>query len=104
MNGYTINTALGRLRILAILEGISYILLGVTMPLKYFLGMPSPNYFVGMFHGILFILYCLLVIQNGFSYNWKIKLILLSLIASLIPFGTFYADIKWFKMAQINSL
>jgi len=103
MNGYTINTALGRLRIMAILEGLTYLLLGVTMPIKYLLGMPSPNYFVGMFHGIFFIIYCLLVIQNGFSQNWKIKLILLSLIASLIPFGTFYADIKWFKMAQINS-
>lgn len=103
MNGYRLNTTLGRLRIMAILEGISYILLGVTMPLKYLHGIMSPNYYVGLFHGLFFIVYCLLVIQNGYKYNWKIKLILLALIASLIPFGTFYADFKWFRMKQINS-
>ena len=102
MNGYTLSTALGRLRILAILEGITYLALGVTMPMKYVLGNPLPNYFVGMAHGVLFIAYCLAVIQVGFKQNWRIKIILLSLIASLLPFGTFYADIKWFKMKQIE--
>jgi len=85
------------LRILAILEGISYLLLGVTMPLKYMLDMPQPNYYVGMAHGILFIAYCGLVLFIAIKRNWKLQLTLLSLAASLIPCGTFYADWKWFR-------
>jgi len=85
------------LRILAILEGISYLALGITMPLKYMLNMPQPNYFVGMAHGVLFIGYCSLVVFIAIKKNWKMNLTLLSLAASLIPFGTFYADWKWFR-------
>ncbi|WKK79789.2 DUF3817 domain-containing protein [Marivirga arenosa] len=85
------------LRITAILEGISYLLLGITMPLKYSMNMPQPNYFVGMAHGVLFIAYCSLVIIVASKYKWNLKLSFLSLLASLIPFGTFYADWKWFR-------
>jgi integral membrane protein len=85
------------LRLIAILEGISYLLLGITMPLKYILDMPQPNYFVGMAHGILFIGYCALVLFIALKRNWTMKLTLLSLAASLIPFGTFYAESKWFR-------
>ncbi len=101
--GYTFKTPLGRLRIMAILEGLSYIALGVTMPLKYLNEMPMPNYIVGMIHGVLFIVYCLLVIQVAIKMNWKLKITFFALLASLIPFGTFYADWKWFKMMQINN-
>ncbi|GAA5026812.1 membrane protein [Marivirga lumbricoides] len=101
--GYTMKTALGRLRIMAILEGISYILLGITMPLKYLNDMPLPNYIVGMIHGVLFIMYCLLVVIVAVKMKWKFKMIVLAFLASLIPFGTFYADWKWFKMMEINN-
>ncbi|WKV10917.1 DUF3817 domain-containing protein [Marivirga harenae] len=90
------------LRVIAILEGISYILLGVTMPLKYMLNMPQPNYFVGMAHGVLFIAYCVLVVYAAYKRNWTMKLTLLSLAASLIPFGTFYAEWKWFRKMSIQ--
>jgi integral membrane protein len=92
---------INNLRIIAILEGISYLLLGITMPLKYMMGMPQPNYYVGMAHGVLFIAYCALVVYVAFKRNWTMKLTLLSLVASLIPFGTFYAEWKWFR--KMNS-
>ncbi|HET8860184.1 DUF3817 domain-containing protein [Marivirga sp.] len=88
---------INNLRVIAILEGISYLLLGITMPLKYLLEMPKPNYYVGMAHGVLFIVYCGLVVFLAIKKNWKLKLTLFSLAASLIPFGTFYADWKWFR-------
>ena len=40
---------LGRLRLLAHLEGISYLLFAITMPLKYLMDIPEPNYVVGGF-------------------------------------------------------
>ena len=44
-------TPLGRFRILAFMEGLSYLaILFITMPLKYLYEMPLPNLVVGMAH------------------------------------------------------
>jgi integral membrane protein len=87
-----IETALGRLRIVAFIEGCSYLLLGFTMVLKYKFSMPQPNYFVGLAHGIFFILYIFLLLQVSLLYRWNLLKIFMAFLASLIPFGTFYAD------------
>jgi integral membrane protein len=72
-------------------------LLGITMVLKYQYGMPKPNYIVGMAHGILFILYVFLLLQVGWRYKWSRWKMAAAFVASLLPFGTFYADVKWFR-------
>ena len=92
-----LKTALGRLRIVAFIEGCSYLLLGFTMILKYKFAMPQPNYVVGLAHGILFILYIVLLIQVSFLHRWNIFKMFMAFIASLIPFGTFYADKVLFR-------
>lgn len=93
-----LSTELGRLRVLAFIEGVSFILiLFVTMPLKYFAAMPMPNKIFGMLHGVLFILYVWAVIAIKFTQNWGFKKTGLALLASIIPFGTFWADAKLFK-------
>ena len=89
---------LSRLRLLAWLEGTSFLLLmGIGMPLKYMYDMPSPNYVIGMAHGILFIAYCIWVLIVRSEKRWGIKKTFLALLASLLPFGTFVADAKIFK-------
>lgn len=95
-----LKTPIGRLRLIAILEGVSYLLLAITMPLKYFLDIPEPNFVVGMAHGWLFILYIALCLQNTRIYHWNIKITLLILAASLIPFATFFADSILFKPTE----
>lgn len=92
-----LKTALGRLRIIAFLEGCSYLLLGFTMILKYKFSMPQPNYIVGLAHGILFVLYVILLLQVSFLHRWNVLKIFLAFLASLIPFGTFYADKVLFR-------
>lgn len=92
-----LKTALGRLRIVAFIEGCSYLLLGFTMILKYKFAMPQPNYLVGLAHGILFVLYIVLLIQVSFLHRWNIFKMFMAFIASLIPFGTFYADKVLFR-------
>ncbi len=89
---------LNALRIVGLLEGISYIvLIGIAMPLKYYMDKPEMVKSVGMAHGILFVLYVLLLLIVHIQYKWNILRTLGAFVASLIPFGTFYADIKWFK-------
>ena len=92
-----LKTALGRLRIVAFIEGCSFLLLGFTMILKYKFSMLQPNYVVGLAHGILFVLYIVLLLQVSFLHRWSILKMLMAFIASLIPFGTFYADKVLFR-------
>ena len=93
-----IKSALGRLRIIAFLEGVSYlVLLGIAMPLKYMADLPQAVRVVGMAHGVLFVLFVLLLIQVATEKSWSFKKSALSFISSLVPFGTFYADARWFR-------
>jgi len=93
----TMNNALGRFRITALLEGCSYLLLGLTMILKYQYGIKGPNYIVGMAHGVLFIAYIVLLLQLAYIKKLPFYHLVLAFIASLVPFGTFYADKKLFS-------
>lgn len=86
------------LKLVGLIEGISFlVILFITMPMKYLFAMPELNKPVGMAHGVLFIAYVLLVIMVGLDRKWSKSAMAWSLIASVIPFGTFYADKKFFK-------
>ncbi|MBC7888187.1 MAG: DUF3817 domain-containing protein [Ferruginibacter sp.] len=89
-----LSNPLSRFRLVAFLEGCSFLLFAITMPLKYMMGIPKPNYIVGMVHGVLFLAYLVLLLQVSVQYKWPVKKIILAFIASLLPFGTFYANKK----------
>lgn len=97
-----LESLLGQLRLLALLEGISFISFGITMPLKRLMDIPEPNFYVGITHGILFIAYCVWVLINHYDRQWNLKTSALLFVASLLPFGTFVADAKILKK-QTNS-
>lgn len=95
-----LKTPLGRLRLVGFAEGVSYlVLLGVAVPLKYLAGVPTATRLVGSLHGALFVAYTLLLIQTAIGRSWSFSLIGRSFLASLVPFGTFYADRKIFGPA-----
>ena len=97
-----LSTTIGRLRLLGLLEGISFLLLlGICVPLKYVAGIPEPVSVVGMAHGILFIAYVLWVFIATSEYNWNFKTVGYSIVAAVLPFGTFVADKKIFKLHQV---
>ncbi|MCB9255644.1 MAG: DUF3817 domain-containing protein [Chitinophagales bacterium] len=92
------NKIISLMRIVAILEGLSYLFLFfVSMPLKYMADMPLPNKIGGMFHGILFIAYILLIFPTAKVLNWGGKTKALAALASILPFGTFYIDKKYLQ-------
>lgn len=93
-----LKTNIGRLSLLGVLEGISYLLLlGICMPLKYLAEVPEPTFYVGLIHGILFIAYCLWLAIVAWEYEWNLSKVVWGFIASLLPFGTFVAEVKLFK-------
>ena len=80
---------------IAVLEGISYILLlCIAMPLKYFANFPDAVKYVGWAHGVLFMLYCFYLVKVWIGYKWSFGKTTIAFIASLLPFGTFVLDNK----------
>lgn len=81
------------LRIVGILEGISYlVLLCTAMPLKYFYDLPEAVKFTGWAHGVLFMAYIPLVLIARKVMNWNFNWTMIALAASLVPAGTFMLD------------
>lgn len=64
--------------------------------------MNDPQYvkILGMPHGILFILYVALAFLLKSDYKWSNKTFIAVLVASIIPFGTFYIDRKFLKTSK----
>lgn len=92
------NGLLKAFRATALLEGISYIvLLFIAMPLKYLLAMPLMVRYVGWAHGVLFVFYFALLAIVFFKQRWPLWKVVVSAIASLLPFGTFFLDAKLLK-------
>ncbi len=80
-------------RIIAFLEGLSYILLlGIAMPLKYMYGMPVAVNIIGMIHGILFMVYSAYLFVILREYRLRVPIGIRGFIAGLLPFGTFVFD------------
>ena len=81
---------------ITLLEGLSFLfLLFIAMPFNYFAVMPILVKYTGMIHGILTILYIILLILLKEEKNWTIKDCLIMLFATFIPFGTFWVDKKY---------
>lgn len=83
---------------IALLEGISYILLFANMliikptNLELYKILLFP---IGMAHGLLFISYIVLAIMLKFDQDWSWKKFSIISIASLLPFGAFYVEKKY---------
>ncbi|MCF6349737.1 MAG: DUF3817 domain-containing protein [Flavobacteriaceae bacterium] len=85
-------------RVISFLEGVSFILLlFVAVPIKYFTDNETYVQMLGMPHGILFLGYIVIAFLLKPELKWNNKIFFTVLIASIIPFGTFYIDKKYLK-------
>ena len=91
-----LKTNTGRLRIIALLEGTSLlVLLFIAVPLKYMFSYPAGSQIIGPIHGVLFLIFIVLTITVASEQNWKfLRTTWKVLLSSFIPFGTFYVDKK----------
>ena len=92
-------TPLGRFRVVAFWEGVSYlVLLFVAMPLKYGLGVDIAVRIVGLLHGLLFIAY--LATLTLASQALGSRRVIIALVMSFVPGGTFWLE-SWLKRDEI---
>jgi integral membrane protein len=89
------NKSIARLRILAFIEGLSYLLLlFVAMPLKYVAGIPMAVRVVGMLHGLLFVGFGFSLLHAMLDAKWSLKWTATVFLSAVVPFGTFWMDPK----------
>ena len=82
-------------RVVSFLEGTSYLLLlFVAVPIKYWMDDPQYVKLLGMPHGLLFVTYLVIAFLIKSELKWNNKTLGVVILASVIPFGTFYVDKK----------
>ena len=87
------NSPLGRLRLVALAEGVSYVLLlGIAMPLKYLYDKPEFVRVIGMAHGVLFVLLVFALLHAHVRRKWGLFFSTLVFVSSLVPFGAFWME------------
>ena len=87
------NSPVPLLRRLALIEGISFlILLFIAMPLKYLAGMPLAVVVTGWIHGVLFVLFALALLRTKLIAKWPLGRCAMVFVAALLPFGPFVID------------
>lgn len=81
------------LRKIARWEAYSFlVLVGIAMPLKYWAGLPQAVRIVGSVHGLLFLVFCVSLLQTMLIAKWPIGRSALIFISSLVPFGPLLLD------------
>lgn len=86
-------TFLRALRYLAVVEGIStLVLFGIAMPLKYLAGMPMAVRIVGSLHGALFVALVLMLLVAIRKVPISPALAAAGIAAAVIPGGPFLLD------------
>jgi integral membrane protein len=90
----SLSTPLGRVRILGLIEGWSFVvLLFIAMPLKYFADQPAAVSIVGMAHGILFLALCAAALHAQIKEEqWPMMRTALVIVGALLPFGPFIVE------------
>ena len=89
------------LRVVGLLEGLSFLLLlFIAMLMKYMFDNPVLVKYVGMGHGVLFILFLIVLFAVCEKQKWSITIFLMGLAASILPFGPFVFDRKLKRFEQ----
>jgi integral membrane protein len=95
------STPVGRLRLVALAEGVSCLLLFfVAMPIKYVEALgndPTPVKYVGWVHGLLFLLFGVASLQAMAARRWHWIAAAWGFVAAVLPGGTFVYDARFLK-------
>lgn len=67
-------------------------LLLIAMPLKYALGYPLAVRIVGSLHGVLFLLFLVVLLRAHLEREWPLRTSLKLLLAAVLPFGFLLVD------------
>lgn len=79
------------LRTIAFIEGTTLVaLVFLGMPLKHLFGIGMPNMILGPTHGVAFIAYAAAMLVAVVIYRRSFEWLVMAMLASIIPGGTFW--------------
>ena len=83
------------LRVVSFAEGVSYlVLLYFSIYHKRILGEADAIRVPGMVHGVLFVLFCLVLGYVWIDRKWPFRKAVFAFVCSLLPFAPFYLERK----------
>jgi integral membrane protein len=83
------------LRYVSLAEGISFlVLLYAAIYQKRILGNEDAIAVPGMIHGVLFVIFCFLLLHVWIDRGWSFKKAAFAFVCSLLPFAPFFLDRK----------
>lgn len=86
---------------MGVVEGTSTLALFlVAMPLKYLAGMPLAVTVVGSIHGLLFVVYALMLLVARSRVPLPTGLVVWGLVGAVLPFGPFIVDVPLARMLR----
>lgn len=89
-----LSTRIGRLRLISVLEGISYLVLLLIS--RWVLDWHPGVAVLGPIHGILFVTYLLGVLDLRKRMNWDPATLAKLFAAAVVPFATFFVE-RWLR-------
>lgn len=88
-----LSTPIGRLRLISVLEAITYlVLLFIAVPVKYGADKPVLVQIMGPVHGTFFILYVIQTLDVRSKLKWDGAMTMKVLVAAVIPFAPFVVE------------
>jgi integral membrane protein len=83
------------LRYVSLAEGVSFlVLLYAAIYQKRILGDEDAIAVPGMIHGVLFVLFCFLLLHVWLERGWPLGKVAVAFLCSLLPFAPFYLERK----------
>ena len=95
-----LSSPVSRLRIISLLDAISYIYLAYcSIYLKRMLGDSEAIKIPGMIHGVLFSIFCIALLHAWSHKKWSFQTVTLIFITCLIPLAPFWLE-AWLKKQE----
>jgi len=79
-------------KLIALVEGISYLMLLVAVVFKHFYDQPAGVAVIGPLHGLVFLAYFFGVLFVREDQHWGLVRVIAVLLAALVPFGAFWVE------------
>ncbi|GAA3935295.1 DUF3817 domain-containing protein [Litoribacillus peritrichatus] len=82
-------------RMISLIEGLSLVaLVCIAMPAKYMFNNPSLVPYVGMTHGVLWLIYLVMSLSASHNAKWSVGYWLFTLVLSVVPFGFIVLELQ----------
>lgn len=94
--------SLGRLRGLARIEAVSYLILAVAVIIKYTADRPQGVQMLGPIHGIIVLVYAAVLWSQRPELGWTSERLVTAIVLGAVPGGGFWVERRWLRRTELG--